>query len=126
MRIKGQESRGKKQEPRIKLENGETRQYKMNTLITAANSAESQRLKNKLNSNGIILGDYLELPAFMLKSANMISLPNPQSIAYAHEMLTLCLDRDIDTIYPLRDAEQVLLDQSELLFLEYGIKIVHS
>jgi hypothetical protein len=44
----------------------------MNILITAANSAEAHKLKNQLKADNIILGDYQELPAFMLKSANMI------------------------------------------------------
>ena len=70
------------------------------------------------------MGDYLELPAFMLSSANMLQLPNPSSIAYTHEMLALCLDRQIDTIYALRDEELTLLNQAELLFAEYGIKIM--
>jgi hypothetical protein len=47
-------------------------------------------------------------------------------MAYASEMLTLCLDREIDSIYPIRDDEMALLNQAELLFSEYGIKIVHS
>jgi hypothetical protein len=94
------------------------------TLITAANSAEAYKLKNKLNLKDVILGDYLELPAFMLASGNIIKLPNPDSIAYAHEMLTLCLDKSIDTIYPLRDNELTLLIQAELLFNEYGIKVM--
>lgn len=98
----------------------------MNTLITSANSAEAHRLKNKLSSVDIILGDYLDLPAFMLSSANMIRLPNPASIAYAHEMLTLCLDKNIDTVYALRKEEQELLKESEQLFNEYNIRIVHG
>src|SRR5258708_38689375 len=96
----------------------------MNTLITGATSARAYKLKNKLNTDNIILGDYLELPAFMLTSANMIRLPNPESAAYAHEMLTLCLDRQVDTICPLRDDELTLLNQAELLFNEYGITIL--
>jgi hypothetical protein len=95
----------------------------MNTLITAANSAAAQRLRNKLNSADILLGDHLDLPEFMLKSANMILLPNPASLAYAHEMLTLCLDKQIDTVYALRDEEKVLLNEAEQLFKEYGITI---
>ncbi len=98
----------------------------MYTLITAANSVEAYKLKNALGSENIILGDYLDLPAFMLKSGNMVRLPNPKSIAYASEMLTLCLDKEIDTIYPIRDDEIGLLNQADLLFNEYGIKIVHS
>jgi len=96
----------------------------MNTLITAANSAEAYKLKNKLGSANIILGDYNELPAFMLASSGMINLPNPASIAYAHEMLTLCLDKEIDTVYALREEEFLLLQEAEQLFEEFGIKIV--
>ena len=98
----------------------------MNTLITAANSAEAQRLKNKLNTGNIILGDYLELPAFMLKSANLIHLPDPKSIAYAHEMLTLCLDTQIDNVYVLREEEKALLKEAEQLFKEFNIQIFYS
>lgn len=91
----------------------------MYTLITAAASAEAQRLKNKLNSTGIIMGDYLDLPEFM----KMIRLPNPASAAYVHEMLTLCLDQQIDTVYALRDEEATLLQEAEQLFKEYGIVV---
>jgi hypothetical protein len=94
------------------------------TLITSANSAQAYNLKNKLNSAEIILGDYLDLPAFMLASSKMIKLPNPDSISYAHEMLTLCLDRQIDTIYALRQEEQGALKTAEQLFNEFGIALV--
>jgi len=96
----------------------------VNILITAANSAEAYRLKNKLNAANIILGDYLDLPLFMVASANLLRLPNPGSISYAHEMLTLCLDKQIEKIYPVRDSELMLLTQAEILFSEYGIMIV--
>ena len=98
----------------------------MYTLITAANSAAAHKLKNKLDATDVILGDYLELPAFMLSAGNIIKLPNPGSNAYAHEMLALCLDREVDTVYPLRNNELTLLIQAELLFNEYGIKIVRG
>ena len=71
-----------------------------------------------------MLGDYLELPGFMLKSANMIRLPNPASASYTHEMLTLCLDKKINTIYALREEEAALLNQAGPLFEEYGIKVI--
>jgi len=93
------------------------------TLITGATTAEAHRLKIKLNDADIILGDYQELPAFMLKQANMISLPNPKSIAYAHKMLTLCLDKQIDIVYILREEEALLLTEAGQLFTEYGIRI---
>ena len=97
----------------------------MNILITAANSAAAYRLKNKLNSDTIILGDYNELPDVMLKSGKMIKLPNPASVAYAHEMLTLCLDKDITAVYPLNENEHALLNEAAQLFKEYNIDILH-
>jgi len=96
------------------------------TLITAANSAKAYNLKNSLVEQDIVLGDYMELPSFMLNQENMIRLPNPKSIAYAHQMLTLCLDLQIDTVYALRKEEQILLSEAEQLFEEYGIELLSS
>ena len=94
-------------------------------MITAASTAQAQKLKGLLGLANIILGDYLQLPAFML-SATLIKLPNPASFSYTHEMLALCLDKQIDTIYALRDEEFSLLKESQLLFEEYGITVVHG
>ena len=95
----------------------------MNILITAANSARAHRLKSNLNTSGIILGDYQDLPAFMLKPGEMVHLPDPKSVTYTHEMLTLCLDNAINTIYVLTNEEAVPLLQAGQLFKEYGIEI---
>jgi len=96
----------------------------VNILITAANSAKAHQLKSKLNTANIILGDYLELPSFLLKSTGMVMLPNPDSKSYLHEMLALCLDKQICIIYPLREEEQGVLNNANQLFIEYDIKIV--
>ena len=96
----------------------------MSILITAATTAEAYQLKNKLNSDDIILGDHLELPELMLKTGKMVKLPDPASNAYSHQMLTLCLDRNIGVIYPLRKNERLLLEEAGQLFDEYGIKIL--
>jgi hypothetical protein len=93
----------------------------VNILITAAISAEAQKLKNKLVPAPVILGDYHDLPEFM----KMIRLPNPASASYVHEMLTLCLDKQIGTVYAMRDEEATLLREAEQLFNEYGI-VVHG
>ena len=98
----------------------------MSILITSANSADAYQLKSKLNADNIILGDYEELPALMLKSGKMIQLPNPKSASYSHQMLTLCLDKGIQTIYPLREEEAILLKESEQLFNEYEINIIYQ
>jgi len=93
----------------------------VNILITAAISTEAQKLKNKLAPAPVILGDYHDLPEFM----KMIRLPNPASASYVHEMLTLCLDKQIGTVYAMRDEEATLLHEAEQLFNEYGI-VVHG
>jgi hypothetical protein len=99
----------------------------MYTLITAATSSQAYQLKNKLGGDNILLGDYLDLPEMMISSGKMIKLPNPASTSYAHQMLTLCLDKQISAVYALRDEEQKLLKEAEQLFKEYGIEImVHS
>ena len=96
----------------------------MNILITAANSAPAYRLKNQLSDNNIIMGDYMDLPDFMLKPGKMVRLPDPKSVSYTHEMLTLCLDLGVEALYLLRPQEMELIKQSEILFNEYQIKIV--
>ena len=96
----------------------------MYTLITAANSAEAYSLKSKLNKDIVILGDHFDLPDIMIQSGKMIKLPDPQSPSYTHEMLALCLDKNIDTVYALRKTETELLLNAKTLFSEYGIGIL--
>ncbi len=84
------------------------------------------QLKNKLAGNDILLGDYAELPAVMLKAGSMVTLPNPNDPSYAHKILTLSLDNGIETIYALQAAEFDLLNEASLLFNEYGITILSS
>ncbi|MES2375850.1 MAG: hypothetical protein V4553_04700 [Bacteroidota bacterium] len=95
----------------------------MSVLITSALSAEAHRFKSKLNLTNVILGDYNDVPSFMLAQGKMIKLPNPQSFSYTHEMLALCLDNGIDTVYVLDNNEATLLMESKQLFTEYNIEI---
>jgi hypothetical protein len=92
-------------------------------LITSANSTAAYQLKNKLSADNVILGDYLDLPDFMVTSGQMIRLPNPASTSYSHQMLALSLDNGIEKIYPLREEEAVLLQEAVQLFREYNIDI---
>ena len=94
----------------------------MYTLITGAATSMAYKVKNNLGIENIILGDYAELPKTML-SKTMIQLPNPASPSYAHQMLALCLDKEIDHIYPLKAEEWSQLNTANQLFLEYGIVI---
>lgn len=91
----------------------------MKILITSATSAEAHKLKSQFTGDEVILGDYQELPAFM----KLVKLPNPASMSYSHEMLTLCLDIGIEKVYALRNEEYEGLSKAEQLFNEYGILI---
>ncbi len=95
----------------------------MYTLITGAATSMAYKVKNSLASDNVILGDYAELPSTML-SKTMIQLPSPVSPSYAHQMLALCLDNEIDHIYALKAEEQSHLNEARQLFGEYGIAIV--
>ena len=94
----------------------------MKILITAATTAQAHKLKNQLPSAEIILGDHTDLPAFMRK--DIIKLPNPASDTYTHEMLTLCLDNEVDELYALTGQEADVLLRSDQLFKEYNITII--
>jgi len=85
-------------------------------------SAKSHSVKSQLNTDDIILGDYHDVPQFML-SGKLIKLPDPALPSYAHQMLTLCLDNSITTIYVLDNSEAVQLVETQQLFTEYGIQI---
>ncbi len=98
----------------------------MKILITGASSVAAHRLKSKLNNHEVILGDYVELPAFMIEGGSMLKLPNPNSESYPHQMLTLCLDTDINKVIALGDDEYNLLNNAAQLFSEYGIEILNS
>jgi len=93
------------------------------TLITAAASAGAYSLKNRLNIDRVLLGDYMELPDILIQSGKVIKLPNPQNPAYTHQMLALCLDMEINTIYALHATERQLLLDVKQLFYEYDITI---
>ncbi len=95
----------------------------MSILITSANSAQAYRLKKELSTANVILGDYNELPAFMLEPGKMIVLPNPESTSYTHEMLACCLDNAIEIVYVLDKKEAKFLLEADRLFSEYGIDI---
>lgn len=95
----------------------------MYTLITGAASAGAYKLKNALGSKAVILGDYMELPDILVQSGKVITLPSPKNAAYAHQMLALCLDKAINSLYVLREEERELLLNAKQLFWEYDIQI---
>jgi hypothetical protein len=96
------------------------------TLITAASTAKAHQLKNQLQTQKVLLGDYTDLPQVMVKTGKMVILPNPQKETYPHEMLAFCLDNEIETVYAMRSEEAQALAPAGQLFNEYGINIIAS
>ena len=46
------------------------------------------------------------------------------SSSFAHLLLTICLDQQIEKVFPLRKVEILALSEARQLFDEYGIKIM--
>lgn len=96
----------------------------MKILITAALTAHAYQLKRILDaSNTVVLGDSGELPQ-MPGGTNLIKLPAGSSPSFSHLLLTLCLDLDINKVYPLRREEITALAEARKLFDEYGITVI--
>lgn len=97
----------------------------MSFLITAATSAQAYQLKSIIGQGQtIFLGDYLALPSLMVSSGRMIRTPDPAGPSFAHEMLTLCLDKGITVLCPLRKAELFALAETRQLFIEFDIQLI--
>ena len=97
----------------------------MKILITGATSALAHKLK-RLSDRGetFIYADQIDLPEFMKKENQFVRIAAGDSPAFAHELLRLSLDLQIDYIYPLRRSEVAALAESRQLFEEYSIKVV--
>jgi hypothetical protein len=93
----------------------------MKVLITGAAMVKAHQLKSEKTGADVVLGDYTDLPQFMLSSGSMMNLPNPKSPSYTHEMLTLCLDNGIDFVHIVREDEVEPLLKAAQLFEEYHI-----
>ena len=98
----------------------------MNILITAATTVQAYQVERLIGSGEIMvfLGDSAELPQFMLKNSKLIKIPAGSSPSFAHELLTICLDKEIAKVYPLRKEEVKALAEARTLFEEYGIKVM--
>lgn len=97
----------------------------MKILITGAANPQAYQVKKLFTGEHVlVLGDSMDLPEFMLKTKTMLKLPAVDSASFAHEVLTLCLDEQIDLLVPLRQAELLPLAKARILFEEYGIALV--
>lgn len=91
-------------------------------LITAASHSAAFKVDRLLNSTLVYLGEQLGMP--VIPGRKFIRLPDTKSPSYISEMLNLCLNNQISTIFPLKLSEILELSGARQLFKEYGISII--
>lgn len=87
----------------------------MKNLITSAFKSSSYELALLLNNSQIVFGDS-RFPSH--------HFPPVESASLAHELLTFCLDHEIDRIFPVRTGELLALLDTKVLFSEFGMEIM--
>jgi hypothetical protein len=96
----------------------------MPVLITGAADAAAYRLHRSLNIEDVVFADQQDLPQIPFSKTKFIQIPDGNSPAFAHNLLTLCLDHSIDVIFPLRRSELASLATTKKLFEEYQIQVI--
>ncbi len=93
-------------------------------LITAGTSALAIKLRNKLQSTfDVYLGEEIAaIPSVLTK--NYIITPSASSQSYAHSIIKIALDHNIEKILALKVEEVKKLSLSLTLFEEYGITVL--
>lgn len=94
----------------------------MAILITAASYSAAFKIHRLLGSASVYFGEQLEMPP--IPGNEFIRLPETGSPSYINEMLKLCLDNQISTVFPLKRTEINVLSGARQLFEEYGISLI--
>lgn len=84
-------------------------------LITGAQSALAYQLAWYLKTNDILFAD-------TDNCENLI--PPATSNSFAHQFLNYCLNHQIEVVFALKADEQQALNQSKILFAEFGIDLL--
>ncbi len=63
-----------------------------------------------------------EVPSFL--EANFKKIPTAANPTFTHELLKLCLDKEVNYLLPLGLNEINILAESKVLFEEYGIQLL--
>lgn len=98
---------------------------KKRILITFGTRPLALRITKRLNNRyEVIYASSEEIPDLLLKSGNYFRIPSGLLPTFAHEMLKLCLDQQIDLLLPLGVFELKSLTESKTLFEEYGVAVL--
>lgn len=94
----------------------------MSGLITAASDSAAFRLARLFSEKVLFFGSIEEIPN--IGDTKFIKIPSAKSSSFSHELLKICLDNEINEVYPLVLDEIIELSSSRILFEEYNIKII--
>lgn len=94
----------------------------MSALITAASDSAAFRLARLFSEKVLFFGSIEEMPN--IGDTKFIKIPSAKSPSFAHELLKICLDNEINEVYPLVLDEIIELSTSRILFEEFNIKII--
>lgn len=96
----------------------------MKILITGGKTATALKLIKAFSNAEILLGDYGDMPKISTSSYAFAALGQWNADVLAHNLLTKCLDNDVDMLLPLYEAEIMALSKSIVLFNEFGLKVL--
>ncbi|WP_409149998.1 hypothetical protein [Sphingobacterium sp. BS-2] len=92
-------------------------------IITFGTRPLAQRLSKMLNQQlEVLFATSEEVPSFL--EANFKKIPTAANPTFAHELLKLCLDKEVNYLLPLGLNEINFLAESKVLFEEYGIQLL--
>lgn len=95
-----------------------------NVLITKGTRPLAQRVAKLLPAGPrILFGSSDEVPDVLLRTGNYLRIPRADAAAFVHEVLKICLDREVATLIPLGADELYPMAEARLLFDEYGIAV---
>lgn len=94
-------------------------------LITFGTRPLAMRIAKKLGADfEILYASSEEIPELLLKSGNYAPIPKGLLPTFAHEVLKLSLDQQIDYVLPLGGLELEALSEAKVLFEEYQISVL--
>ncbi len=93
-------------------------------LITQGTRPFAQRVAKLLSAQRVVwFGAADEIPDVLLRMDSYLKIPRADAQAFAHEILKICLDHEIEILIPLGEHELYPMAEARQLFSEYGIAI---
>lgn len=96
----------------------------MKILITGGNSATAFKLTKAFKNYSILLADYGVVPDFSYENTQIKSMGVLQGDSVVHQLLSFCLDHEIDLLLPLHQNEIIELHKSINLFNEFNVQLL--